>query len=85
MASGWIETPVTNARFRAFVEATGHVTVAERPPRAEDYPGAPPEMLRPGSLVFVKPPGPVDLRDIRNGGNSCSAPTGAIPWARRVI
>lgn len=63
----WMDrTPVTNARFRAFVEATGHVTVAERPPRAEDYPGAPPEMLRPGSLVFVKPPGPVDLRVIRN-------------------
>jgi len=62
----WMDrTPVTNAQFRAFIDATGHVTLAERPPRVEDYPGAPPEMLRPGSLVFVKPPGPVDLRDIR--------------------
>lgn len=63
----WLDrTPVTNAQFRAFVEATGHTSFAELPPRPEDYPGAPVEMLRPGSLVFVKPPGPVDLRDIRN-------------------
>jgi sulfatase modifying factor 1 len=63
----WMDrVPVTNAQFRTFVAATGYVTLAERAPRAEDYPGAPPERLRPGSLVFVKPPGPVDLRDIRN-------------------
>jgi formylglycine-generating enzyme len=54
---------VTNAQFRRFVEETGYVTFAERPPRAEDYPGAQPEMLKPGSVVFVKPSGPVDLRD----------------------
>lgn len=62
----WIDrVPVTNAQFRAFVEATGHVTLAEQPPRPEDYPGAPRELLRAGSLVFVRPSGPVDLRDIR--------------------
>src|SRR5262245_50982453 len=54
--------PVTNAEFRAFIEATGHTTFAETPPKAEDYPGARPEMLRAGSLVFRPPPGPVDLR-----------------------
>ncbi len=52
----WIDVaPVTNRQFAAFVKATGHVTVAERAPRAEDYPGALPKMLRAGSLVFTPP------------------------------
>lgn len=55
--------PVTNREFAAFVEATGHTTFAEIPPRAEDYPGALPEMLVAASLVFTPPPGPVSLRD----------------------
>jgi formylglycine-generating enzyme required for sulfatase activity len=60
----WIDrTPVTNARFRRFVQATGHVTFAELPPDPAQYPGARPEMLHPASLVFKKPPGPVDLRN----------------------
>lgn len=58
--------PVTNAQFAAFVAATGHVTTAEIPPHPADYPGALPEMLYAGSLVFTSPPGPVDLRDITN-------------------
>ncbi len=37
------KTDVTNAEFAKFVKATGYVTVAERKPRAEDFPGAPPE------------------------------------------
>ena len=56
-------TPVTNAQFRAFVEATGHVTFAEIPPDPKDYPGALPHMLKAGSLVFSPPDHPVDLRD----------------------
>jgi formylglycine-generating enzyme required for sulfatase activity len=55
---------VTNVRFAAFVEATGYVTVAERPLDPADYPGAPPQNLVPGSLVFTPTPGPVDLRHI---------------------
>ncbi len=46
------KTDVTNAQFAAFVRATGYVTVAERKPRAEEFPGAPPENLVAGSVVF---------------------------------
>ncbi len=55
---------VTNARFAAFVEATGYVTVAERPLDPAEFPGAPAENLQPGSLVFTMTPGPVDLRHL---------------------
>ncbi len=63
----WIDRhPVTVAEFRRFVKATGHVTWAEHAPEAADYPGADPADLVPGSLVFRKTDGPVDLRDVRN-------------------
>jgi formylglycine-generating enzyme required for sulfatase activity len=58
--------PVTNRQFAAFVAATGYRTVAERPLNQAEYPGALPHMLEPGSLVFRKTRGPVDLRDFRN-------------------
>jgi formylglycine-generating enzyme required for sulfatase activity len=49
----WIDRfPVTNDDFRRFVDDTGHVTYAELEPNAADYPGALPEMLYAGSLVF---------------------------------
>jgi sulfatase modifying factor 1 len=56
--------PVTVAEFRRFVDSTGYVTVAERPLDPADFPGADPGLLVPGSLVFSKTPGPVDLRDV---------------------
>ena len=60
----WIDrTPVTNRQFKDFVRATGHVMIAEIVPKAEDYPGALPHMLKAGSLVFSPPTHPVDLAD----------------------
>ena len=57
------EHPVTVAEFQRFVKATGYVTVAERPPDPADYPDADPALLVPGSLVFHRTHGPVDLDD----------------------
>jgi len=69
----WIGvTEVTNAQFAAFVEATGYVTVAERPVDWEELkkqlppgtPKPPDEALAPGSLVFTPPARAVSLRDM---------------------
>jgi formylglycine-generating enzyme required for sulfatase activity len=54
---------VTNAEFRRFVDATGYVTLAERPANAADYPGAKPELLVPSSVMFKKAAHRVNLRD----------------------
>jgi formylglycine-generating enzyme len=60
----WMDkTDVTNAEFAKFVKGTGYVTVAERKPRAEDFPGAPPENLVAGSVVFSPPDHAVPLND----------------------
>ena len=60
----WMDqTEVTNEQFAAFVKATNYTTVAERKPRPEDFPGAPPAALVPGSLVFTPTPQPVPLED----------------------
>jgi sulfatase modifying factor 1 len=63
----WIdEHPVTVEEFRRFVKSSGYVTVAERPLDPTDYPDADPRLLVPGSLVFLRTAGPVDLSDYRN-------------------
>ncbi len=60
----WMDkTEVTNAQFEAFVRATGYVTIAEQTPKAEDFPGAPPENLVAGSVVFTPPDAPVPLNN----------------------
>jgi len=59
----WLDkTLVTNEQYAGFVRATRYKTVAERKPDAKDFPGAPPENLVPGALVFTPPPHPVSLR-----------------------
>jgi formylglycine-generating enzyme required for sulfatase activity len=63
---------VTNAQFRAFVEATGYKTTAEKVPTVEDVmkyavPGSPlPKAadLVAGSIVFTPPSKPVELDNI---------------------
>jgi formylglycine-generating enzyme required for sulfatase activity len=58
----WMDaTDVTNEQFESFVIATKYVTVAERKPRASDFPNADPAMLVPGSVVFSPPDKPVPL------------------------
>lgn len=68
----WIdETEVTNAQFKAFIDATGYVTTAERPVDWEELkkqvpegtPKPPDDVLQPGSLLFTPPDHAVDLRD----------------------
>ncbi|MGE0715593.1 MAG: formylglycine-generating enzyme family protein [Alphaproteobacteria bacterium] len=60
----WIDRcPVTNRDFARFVAETGYVTLCEQAPSVEDYPGADPASLVPGSLVFVAPDGPGDGAD----------------------
>lgn len=61
----WMDaTEVTYAQFEKFVAATGYVTVAEQKPTAEEFPGAPPEALVAGSIVFSPTPGPVPLGQV---------------------
>lgn len=55
--------PVTVAHFGRFVEATGHVTVAERTPDPADYPGIDVSRIAAGALVFTGSAGPVPLND----------------------
>src|SRR6266568_1333912 len=57
---------VTNEQFERFVKETGYTTLAERPLTPEDFPGAPRENLVPGSMVFRKTAGPVDLHKYAN-------------------
>ncbi|MBT8045522.1 MAG: formylglycine-generating enzyme family protein [Pontiella sp.] len=66
----WISrTPVTNAEFKQFVDATGYITTAEKAPTLEEVmkgapPGTPPpdeSMLVPASMVFRPPGYPVGL------------------------
>ena len=76
----WMDkTEVTNEEFQKFVAATGYVTIAERTPRAEDFPGAPPENLVAGSVVFTPPDEPVPLNNHYLWWDYIKGRTGGIP------
>jgi formylglycine-generating enzyme required for sulfatase activity len=63
----WLdEHPVTNLEFTRFVKETGRVTWAEQKPDPAQYPGAQPDMLFAGSVVFRRTSGPVDLSNHYN-------------------
>lgn len=72
--------PVTNAQFSRFVAATGWITKAEQLPDAADYPGILPEMLKPGSLLFTKPAGPVTLHDYTMWWSFCFGASWRCPY-----
>lgn len=58
------EHEVTNAEYAEFVNATGYVTIAERPLNPADFPGVPVENLVPGSAVFTPTSQAVPLDNI---------------------
>ena len=73
---------VTNAEYAAFVAATGYSTVAERPLDPADFPGAPAANLQPGSMVFTRTRGPVDLRHLNQWWRGCRARRGGTRKGR---
>ena len=80
----WMDrTEVTNEQFARFVKATGYVTVAERTPRAEDFPGAPTDESRARfSGVFTTSRGTFRSPIRITGGRTSTARAGAIRSAR---
>ncbi len=60
--SFWIDrTELTNEKYEAFVKATGYVTISEKKPKSEDFPGVPKEKLVAGSVCFHAPKEDVPL------------------------
>jgi len=58
----WMDaTEVTNEQFARFVRTTHYVTVAEKTPTREEFPEAPEENLKAGSVVFTPPSEAVPL------------------------
>lgn len=60
VGSFWIDPhEVTNDQFARFVQATGYVTIAERPVDPSQFAvpakDIPPDLLQPGSAVFIAP------------------------------
>ena len=83
VAGFWMDRyAVTNEMFTRFVEATGYITVAERPLNPEEYPGAPPENLVPGRWCFSGRSARSTSGTTPTGGPGSPAPRGAIRGGR---
>lgn len=68
----WMDTTeVTNEQYAAFVEATNYVTEAEKDLSPSDFPNAPVEYLKGGSLIFKRVAGVNPFQ--------CST-SGNLPW-----
>ena len=73
----WMDAhQVTVAEFRDFVLETGYKTVASRPLDPAAYPGVDPKMLVPGSLVFQKAKGRVDI--------AAALKCATLPWWKYI-
>ena len=67
----WMDvTEVTNLQFKAFTDATGYITDAEKDLDPRDFPNAPAEYLKGGSLLFKKV----------SGVNPFQCGVGNLPW-----
>lgn len=63
----WIDSrTVINGEFAKSVATTNYLTIAEQPLNPAQYPGAKPDLLVLGALVFHMTDGPVDTNDVRN-------------------
>lgn len=54
------------ASEKRYIADIDRTTFTEIPPNPADYPGALPHVLYAGGLVFQRPTGPMDRRDIGN-------------------
>lgn len=81
----WMDkTDVTNAEFARFVAATHYITVAERKPKAEDFPELHPKSWYRAPSSSRRLPAPSRLTTNCSGGATSKAPTGGILRARRA-
>ena len=69
---------VTKEQFARFAVGSGYVTVAERAPTAEDFPGAPPEIWSRAQSCSVAEAGRSTSATTRTGGRRRRARAGAI-------
>ncbi len=75
--------PVTVSQFAEFVQNTGYVTLAERPPDHADYPDADPSLLVAGSAVFHPTAHPVPLNDPSRWWAYVPGASWRHPWGPR--